>query len=227
FTLPGVIQMEDYDVGGQGISYSDNDPENQGNVYREDGVDVVGFGCSDTLNTENCTGYAIGYTNAGEWVEYSFNAEVGAKYSFMARVASGLEGAGFMLYVDGSAVTDTVSIPAGDGWDTYVNVNGETAMIEKGQHILRVKFTGAYGNMDWIEFALERGSFGTAITNAPKLVPNNVKAKVFDINGRFVGLVQIRNASSAVEQLKTMGLNPGIYMVKVPGKNGFMVNTTH
>ncbi|MCF0225719.1 MAG: carbohydrate-binding protein [Fibrobacter sp.] len=198
--------MEDYDVGGQGISYFDNDPENQGNVYREDGVDIVGLGCSDTLNTENCAGYAIGYTNAGEWLEYSFNAVTGAKFIFVAHVASGLEGAGFMLFVDGKAVTDTIVIPAGEDWDTYTDVKGETAMIEKGQHILRVKFTGAYGNMDWIQFALTEEEI-IGLHKGKNLVRMN-----FNENGANVQYYDMQGHRLNKAATK----RPGIYLVKTP-----------
>ena len=40
-TPPGTVEAENYDVGGQGVSYSDNESANQGDVYRTDGVDIV------------------------------------------------------------------------------------------------------------------------------------------------------------------------------------------
>ncbi len=53
-SFPGLIQMENYDVGGEGLAYHDVDFVNEGGLYREDGVDIVGIDC----NTEgtNCTG---------------------------------------------------------------------------------------------------------------------------------------------------------------------------
>ena len=65
-SIPGTIEAEDYDLGGQNNAYFDNDYENQGGEYREDGVDVV----------TNDNGYAIGYTEVGEWLEYSVNVEL-------------------------------------------------------------------------------------------------------------------------------------------------------
>ena len=46
--------------------------ENQGKEYREDRVDIV-------LNDE---GYAIGYTNEGEWLEYTIDVKKTKEYDF-------------------------------------------------------------------------------------------------------------------------------------------------
>ena len=41
-----------------------------------------------------------------------------------------------------------------EDWNAYEFVDGETPLIEKGNHVLRIQFTGSYVNMDWIQFAL-------------------------------------------------------------------------
>src|SRR5262245_50394617 len=39
--LPGVVQAEDFDRGGQGVAYFDSDPANVGGEYRPyEGVDI-------------------------------------------------------------------------------------------------------------------------------------------------------------------------------------------
>ncbi|MEM9258071.1 MAG: cellulase family glycosylhydrolase, partial [Bacteroidota bacterium] len=41
--IPGVVEVEDYDAGGEGIAYHDNDAANQGGGYRlDEGVDIGG-----------------------------------------------------------------------------------------------------------------------------------------------------------------------------------------
>ena len=68
--IPGIIEAENYDKGGNRFSFYDKDAANKGETYREDAVDVVildGATCNDSA----CKGYAIGYTEAGEWLEYS------------------------------------------------------------------------------------------------------------------------------------------------------------
>jgi hypothetical protein len=221
FSIPGAIQAEDYDEGGQSVSFYDKDFVNEGNVYREDGVDVVGLGCADSAMTQDCKGYAIGYTQAGEWVEYSVNVILASKYVFRANVATGLEGGSFRLFLDGKAITDTVVVPQGEDWNTYGFVDGETSEIAKGEHVLRIQFTGSYVNMDWIQFALTEAELSTTALRAYSVnfVPNTERSlKVFNASGRLVGIVSNRAGVSLTETLKQVGLAKGIYLVRGAGK---------
>jgi len=192
-------------------------------VYREDGVDVVGFGCSDTLNTQDCAGYAIGYTQTGEWVEYSINAVNASKYVFRANVATGLEGGSFVLFIDGKAVTDTIAVPQGEDWNTYGFVEGETSEIAKGDHVLRVLFTGSYVNLDWIQFALTQDGL-TGVRKVPEYFVNfraNTARtlKVFSANGRYLGFIENGKGVNLTETLRQAGYASGIYLVRGVGTN--------
>lgn len=223
-TLPGKIELEDYDNGGSGVAYSDNDLENQGNVYREDGVDIVGLECADTLNTVDCKGYAIGYTNPSEWMEYSIKAESSAEYMFRARVASGLDVASFMLFVDGSAVTDTVKIPQGEDWVTYTEIDGKTAMIEKGEHILRVKITGTYGNLDWIQFALTEDDLAIKPAYHVNFFEGAQQYRVYNMNGALLGSVYA-DSHEVMAKTRQFVKQSGMYVVKAArGNQMFRVN---
>ena len=65
--IPGTIQAEDFDEGGEGIAYHDLDPTNNGGGYRAGGVDIRG--CVDAGG-----GWQVGWMGAGEWLEYSVTA---------------------------------------------------------------------------------------------------------------------------------------------------------
>ena len=203
-------------MGGQSVSYSDKDFVNEGNTYREDGVDVVGFGCSDTLNTQDCKGFAIGYTQAGEWVEYSVTSVIASKLVFRANVATGLEGGSFQLFIDGKAVSDTIAVPKGEDWNTYGYVEGETSEIAKGDHVLRIQFTGSYVNLDWIQFALTKEEL-TPIRQAKDVRMNLVERgyDVFGMDGRFVCRIEdVRALGDVKAALKLKGVNPGMYVIR-------------
>lgn len=222
-TLPGIIQAEDYDVGGQSVSFSDKDFVNEGNVYREDGVDVVGLGCSDSAMTKDCNGYAIGYTQTGEWVEYSVTSVIASKLVFRANAATGLDGGSFVLFIDGKAVTDTVKVPQGEDWNTYAFVDGETSEIAKGDHVLRIQFTGSYVNLDWIKFALtpEELTGVRNLTYNVNLMPKmDQTLKVFAANGKFMGRIDRTSTSmNLAETLRQAGFAKGVYMVRGTGTN--------
>lgn len=218
-TLPGFVQLEDYDMGGQSVSFYDKDFVNEGGSYREDGVDIVQVDSADASK-----GYAIGYTQAGEWLEYSVNVVTTGKFVFRASVADGLEGGSIRLFIDGKAVTDTVAVPQTEDWNTYTLMDGETSEIEKGDHVLRVQFTGSYVNIDWIQFALTKDELGTTgIRNVPtysmNFLPNTDRfLKVFNASGRLVATLGNSAGLSVTETLKQAGLAKGIYMVRGMGK---------
>ena len=228
-SISGVIQVEDYDVGGQSVSFYDKDFVNEGNVYREDGVDVVGFGCADSAMTEDCKGYAIGYTQAGEWLEYSVNVATASKYVFRANVATGLEGGSFRLFLDGKAVTDTIAVPQGEDWNTYATVDGETAELAKGDHVLRIQFTGSYVNMDWIKFALteEELIMGFRKVAEPRMNLGESGYDVFGMNGKFICRIEGMAAMGGIKAaLAAKGVKPGMYVVRgLDSHRSIRVNT--
>lgn len=219
FSIPGFVQLEDYDMGGQSVSFYDKDFVNEGGAYREDGVDIVQVDSADASK-----GYAIGYTQAGEWLEYSVNVVTTGKFVFRASVADGLEGGSIRLFIDGKAVTDTVAVPQTEDWNTYTLMDGETSEIERGDHVLRVQFTGSYVNLDWIQFALTKDELGTSgIRKVPtysmNFLPNTDRSlKVFNASGRLVATLGNSAGLSLTETLKQAGLAKGIYLVRGMGK---------
>lgn len=214
-TIPGIIQLEDYDYGGQSVSFYDKDFVNEGNAYREDGVDIVGLGGEGAPD-----GYAIGYTATGEWLEYTLKVEKTSKYKFRSKVSSGLDGAGFKLLLDGKAITDTVKIPQGEDWDTYCTIDGETSEITEGEHVLRLYFTGYYGNVDWIEFVSPDNNFTSVATLLSDNATHNTP--IFNVSGVVVGNVEFTGdytSAAIAKKFEEVNLPQGIYFIrKADGK---------
>jgi len=55
--VPGTIQAEDFDNGGEGVGYHDSGPNNAGGAYRSGGVDIEAAAGG---------GYDVGWVSAGE-----------------------------------------------------------------------------------------------------------------------------------------------------------------
>ena len=148
-TFPGKVEAENYDEGGHNKSFFDKDAENQGKAYREDEVDIVTVAENDASK-----GYAIGYTQAGEWLEYTVNVSATAKYDVVANVATAMDDlSALQLFIDDKAITESIVIPKVDTtWNVYKEVSLGSADIEKGTHVLKLMITGAYLNVDWIQF---------------------------------------------------------------------------
>jgi len=136
--VPGTIQAENYDIGGQGVAYSDSDPANTGGQYRTDGVDIEN--CSDAGG-----GYDIGFTNAGEWLKYTVNVASTGTYTFQARLATTGTGNTFHVEVDGLNISGSITVPTSGGWQTWETVSFTTPTITSGQHVIRFyEETGGY-----------------------------------------------------------------------------------
>ena len=73
--LPGVVEAENFDIGGQGVAYNDANAGNAVGEYRPDeDVDIGG-------STDAGFGFAVGWTEAGEWLEFAVDAVTGTYWS--------------------------------------------------------------------------------------------------------------------------------------------------
>ncbi len=144
-TAASTFQIEDYDDGGEGVAYHDTEAQNLGGAYRtSEGVDVE----------SNSGGFDVGYTKAGEWMNYSVNVAASDTYNIAFRVASAGKGGTFHLEQDpGNNVTGTVNLPNTNGWQTWNNVTVKNVQLTAGTHTFRLVMdsvggTGFVGNMD-------------------------------------------------------------------------------
>ena len=214
--IPGKIEAENYDVGGHNKAFYDNDRENQGKAYREDEVDVVDISdskCGDAA----CTGYAIGYTNEGEWVEYTIDVAADAKYDITANVATAFETSAMQLFIDDKEITESVVAPKVDSvWTTYKVIDVGSAELKKGEHVLKLLITGAYLNVDWIQFTDPNA---TTIVKNVRFDAQKVSAyNVFGATGKFLGRVDNVGANLA-QTLKNAGFANGMYILRAVGLN--------
>ncbi|MBP5457474.1 MAG: carbohydrate-binding protein [Paludibacteraceae bacterium] len=141
-SIPGKIEAEEYDFGGQGVAYSDEDSENRGEAFRNDGVDIYAA----------ATGYSIGYNQEGEWVNYTVDVKETSKYTVSISAATDNASASFQLLIDGKAVTGDISAPNTGGFKDYRNVIARTKEISAGQHTLQLKVTGSWFDIDYMTF---------------------------------------------------------------------------
>jgi beta-glucosidase len=77
--VPGTIQAEDFDNGGEGVAYHDTTSGNAGGQYRTTDIDIEASGNG---------GYDVGWIAAGEWLNYTVNVPVAGSYTVQVRVAS-------------------------------------------------------------------------------------------------------------------------------------------
>lgn len=201
-TIPGRVEAELFDVAGQGFSFYDNDDENKGDAkFRtNEGVDIVKAG----------EGMAIGYTEKGEWTEYTIDVTETNEYDITANVSNGGEVEGFKLFLDDKELTTSYTIPKTcDDWSVYEEVSVAKSRIEKGQHILKLQIAGSYVNVDWLAFTVHDP---TGLEDIDTLgwedVENMADAEFYDMEGMRVsrGALQLGRAYIAVTPQNRKGV---------------------
>jgi len=209
--IPGKIEAENYDVGGHNKAFYDNDRENKGGAYREDEVDIVQID-----STDKSKGYALGYTEDGEWVEYTVNNQLASEYTIVMNVATASEDVGVKFYIDDKEITDVIKAPQGEDWNTYSEVTAKTKEIPKGEHVLKMEIVGNYVNVDWFKFCMGFDCEETpiALRDVRMAAPTTEKSyAVFSMTGKFLGNVDA-NGQSIAKSIRTAGYVPGVYMVR-------------
>jgi hypothetical protein len=143
--VPGWVQAEDYDNGGQNVAYYDNTP---GNIcyyaaYRFQDVDVENNPISgSTVN--------VGWIASGEWLEYTINVTQTGIYrvSIMAACPTG---GGVNIYVGGHVMLKTMT-PTGGSNQTYKLYSVGQVPLSQGQHIVKVQMMQGLWNFDSLWF---------------------------------------------------------------------------
>jgi subtilisin family serine protease len=150
FVLPGRLEAEDYDTGGEGTAYHDSTQGNSGGAYRQDDVDI------ETLPEG---GYDVGWIRPDEWLRYTVNVSTAGPYSLRVRGAAPDGGRSFELLVDGATVA-TVPIEATGSFGTFGFTN-TTVNLPAGTHALVIEL-GGYFNLDYLDF-----SAGATVVRVP------------------------------------------------------------
>ncbi|WP_440950380.1 PKD domain-containing protein [Methanosphaerula subterraneus] len=142
--IPGQLQAEDYDLGGEGVAYHDTTAGNEGGVYRHDDVDI------ETLDTDRSPN--VGWVRTGEWLAYTVNIGTAGTYDAGFRVASSHAGSSVQVYLDdGTTPVATVNVPNTGDWLAFQTVQVPVA-LPAGQHRLKLAFPTDYANINWIDF---------------------------------------------------------------------------
>ncbi|MES2732525.1 MAG: glycoside hydrolase family 9 protein [Bacteroidota bacterium] len=124
--IPGFIEAENFDNGGEGISFHDTTPTNLSGAYRNTAVDIEP--CSETTHN-------LDFSASGEWTEYSVLVAASGQYRIDTRVASPVGGS-FHIEMDGVNVSGAINVPNTGGWQNWVNV-AQIVNLTAGSHIMR------------------------------------------------------------------------------------------
>ncbi|GHT76682.1 hypothetical protein AGMMS50262_15560 [Bacteroidia bacterium] len=190
-SLPGIVEAEHFDAGGEDISWHDANSGQEANAgnYRPD-TDVE-FEFRDNDN------YNIGWSGGGEWLKYTVSIETGGYYR-----------ASFNLASDGDrifyATIDEVEICRFNtnthNWGTFQDYVAENLiLLPRGVHVITIYPEG--NNIDRFQFDYIDGS----VTENPEpmlrlteLMSNNVSA-VMDEAYNYSMWVEVHNTGTELE----------------------------
>ena len=153
-TLPCTVQAVDYDMGANGIAYTDvvfqstgqgNNFTNYNNgwTYRNDGVDIETWTGSPT----------IGSINTNEWLNYTLNIPVSGMYKISLQYASPGQTSKVEFQSNGTVTIPETVLKATSGWGTFAwqdlgtvpivarpEYNCKLLIKEEGMNIKAIKF---------------------------------------------------------------------------------------
>ncbi len=181
--IPGLIEAEDFDEGGNYVGYFNLDATNQGmTTYR--GSATVGVETTGDAGG----GYDVGYTKEGEYLRYTVDVARGGLYNLQARVASLGPGGYWHVSFDGRDVTGNLYTPLTGDFQKYTNLVSPSFLLPAGPHVMQVTFdgngpTGGMGNFNWFSFQAPTPSTPFKAASVPGLI----QAEDFDAGGKGVG----------------------------------------
>ena len=236
--IPGTIQLEEYDLGGNGFAYYDDTPGSQV-------TPIVNFRMDEDVDIEACTdaggGYNIGWATAGEWLEYTVNVEAAGTYDLELRVACDGAGRTVTVAMDGTAIASNVSIPNTSGWQSWQTVTVRDVELTTGRKVMRLTIGETdYVNLNYATFKAVDVSLPPVVTLT---VPSNnasyggdetvrLTATASDPDGVvskvdfYVGDLLIGSVTSAPYSVDWSRMNPGSYVLTAVATDNKGISTT-
>ncbi len=137
-TIPGTIQAESYDSGGEGVAYHRQITEMpRTSPFQKEAVAVRNGG----------TGRVVCGLAQGDWLKYSVNVTQPATYDVNFRIASGRGEGGFHLEANGVNVTGPVAATPSRG-KTWADVVVHSVRLVPGPQRLKLCVDGAGADLD-------------------------------------------------------------------------------
>ncbi|RAV98333.1 carbohydrate-binding protein [Pseudochryseolinea flava] len=161
---PGVVPATDFDLGRNNFAYADKDTANYhvatqtytawntGWAYRNDGVDIQP---TDDKHAD-ANGYNIGWTEDGEWMQYTIDVDSNAGYNVVIRYAAASGNSQIQLTTNGNVSSSVITLPSTGGYSTYQDATISDIILPEGFQKIRLKFIKGGANLSFLKFVLSK-----------------------------------------------------------------------
>jgi len=181
WAIPGTIEAENFDDGGDGIAYHDLTSGNAGGAYRSTDVDIE-------PTTDAGGGFNVGWITAGEWLNYTVSVAQSGSYLLTARVAAKAAGGTFHVEFGGVDKTGPLTIPNTGGKQSWADLT-TTVSLTAGTQSMRLVADAngtVFGNLNALRFAPASGGAPTPFGGTPWAIPGTIQAEDFDEGGESI-----------------------------------------
>lgn len=157
--IPGIIHAVNYDLGTQGVAYSDNIFQkttqtnvvwNTGKLFRNDGVDIGA--CNDVAPYN--IGFNVSWIEDNEWLSYTIDITSSGVYNLSLRCSNGGSTTGYLhVEIDGKDVSGFASITPTGGWQNWRDFVVKGVMLPLGKHKMKIFFDKAAYNLNAVNWS--------------------------------------------------------------------------
>jgi hypothetical protein len=215
--IPGVIEAENYDLGGQGVSFNDNNTKDgTASLRPTDNVDLGGGPNGSTV---------VGWFDSGDWMEYTVHVQSG-NYTINVLAASGIASPGELKLSINDAEFATIKVTTTNDWNVYNTFTVKNINLQAATNaVLRLTTTGGF-NVDKVVFARDGvNSVSEADNIIAKIYPNPVQNILnIELKTGIVPSIKVYSLASKLlmtaktNQLDISSLVTGAYYLVVEGK---------
>ena len=220
--IPGKVETENFDFGGEGFTYHDNDLKNVPQGYRPDEpVDISDMGNSVYFVIDNYP---------GEWLEYTVNVANKGLYDINASIAAFAGGGTFRIKI-GAVESEIIIAPTTYSWVKTKQVSFPMN-LEAGIQNMRLTFIDKpLFYIDNVEFIKKTATGNAPILSADAFTIFQDKdelivsadldlpiedLKIYNILGTVVKTVK---HSETNLRISTIGFHSGVYIVQLSSRS--------
>ena len=196
-------------------------------------VEAEAFSVNSGLTPETCSdaggGQDLGYTDAGDYVDYLVNVSQAGNYKIEWRAAGESQTGQVKLQLMNDGATQdiqTVSLPSTGAWQTWKTTTSQ-AQLPAGRYTMRVLITTSGFNFNWVRFSyMAADDDFDGVPNDTDLCPGTPAGSVVDFKGCTVFTLAADNFTVLASSETCRTANNGSIGVTAAANHNYVATLT-